>query len=215
MSYTDMKGKVFGRLTVIEKDAERTDKTNREYWICQCSCGNLKSARKDMLGRKTNSCGCLKLEQNKRNLGRFKHGKSHSRIATIWYHINSRCYNPKDTNYKNYGALGVTVCEEWRNDFLVFEKWALENGYSKNLSIDRIDVKGAYEPNNCRWADFETQINNKRGTLRVVHNGVVKSLAQAYKEEKPPITYQTAKTRYHQGIRDTNELFRDRKKTPR
>lgn len=214
MAYADITGNVYGRLKVVEKDIPLSEKTNRDYWICECSCGNFKSVRKDMLGRKTNSCGCLKLDQNKENLGRYKHGKSHSRIATIWYHMNSRCYNEKDTNYKSYGAVGVTVCDEWRKDFLSFEKWSLENGYSKNLSIDRLDVFGAYEPNNCRWADFDTQINNKRGTLRVMHNGEEKSLMQAYKEESPDVTYQTAKTRYHQGIRDISELFK-KKKIPR
>ncbi len=165
-----------------------------------------------MLGKKTSSCGCLKEEQNEKNLGRFTTGESHSRLATIWYHMKSRCDNPKDTNYRNYGNRGITVCEEWKNDFLVFKEWAVNNGYQDGLSIDRIDVNGNYEPNNCRWLKQEDQLNNKRSTLWVEHKGDIKSLMQAYKEEKPNITYQTAKTRYHQGITDINELFKDRKK---
>ncbi|WP_339063554.1 hypothetical protein [Tepidibacillus marianensis] len=211
-SLYDLTGNEYGRLKVIQLDAKRSKKTKRVFWVCQCSCGNITSVRSDMLGKKTSSCGCLKEEQNEKNLGRFTTGESHSRLATIWYHMKSRCDNPKDTNYRNYGNRGITVCEEWKNDFLVFKEWAVNNGYQDGLSIDRIDVNGNYEPNNCRWLKQEDQLNNKRSTLWVEHKGDIKSLMQAYKEEKPNITYQTAKTRYHQGITDINELFKDRKK---
>ena len=209
--FVDRTGDECGRLKVMQQDVKRTASTKYIYWFCQCTCGNIVSVRSDMLGRKTNSCGCLKLEQNTKNLGRYTTGKSHSRLASIWYHMKSRCYNEKDDNYRKYGALGVTVCSEWYNDFLIFEKWSLEHGYADELSIDRIDVTGNYEPSNCRWANFDVQINNKRNTLWVFHNDKTKSLMQAYKEECPKVTYQTAKTRYHQGERNIYELFKSRR----
>ena len=205
-------GDVYGRLKVVQRDVTRRNKTNRFYWFCQCSCGNLVSVRNDLLGIKTNSCGCLKLEQNKKNLGRYTTGESHSRLASIWYHMKGRCEKPSDTNYRHYGARGITVCEEWKSDFLSFKKWSIENGYNDKLTIDRIDVNGNYEPSNCRWLNLQDQLNNKRNTLWVLHNGERKSLMQAYKEENPDITYQTAKTRYHQGYTDTSELFKNRRK---
>lgn len=211
-NFKDLTGNEYGRLKVIQRDVKRSEKTKRVFWFCKCDCGNIVSVRSDMLGTKTFSCGCLKKEQDQKNLGRFIHGKSHSRLSYIWYHMKDRCYNPDNLSYKNYGARGIRVCDEWKENFLAFEKWALENGYKDGLSIDRIDVNGNYEPDNCRWLTHEEQLNNKRTTLWVIHNGERKSLMEAYKEEKPSITYQTAKTRYHQGIREISELFKDRRK---
>ncbi|MCT6926169.1 hypothetical protein [Metasolibacillus sp.] len=208
--YLDRTGVKYGRLTALEIDKERTTQGKARqgaFWKCQCDCGNVITVRGNMLGKQTKSCGCLKLEQDKENLGRFITGKSHSRLATIWYHMIGRCHNEKDYNYHRYGAKGIKVCDEWRNDFIKFEKWALLNGYSDDLSIDRIDVTGDYQPENCRWADFEVQMNNKRNTLFVEYEGKIMSLKQAYNLEQPAIAYQTAKTRYHTGERDTAKLF--------
>lgn len=214
--FLDRTGKKYGRLTAIEIDKERTElgskKRQGAYWICKCECGNEITVRGNTLGKNTLSCGCLKKEQDKENLGRFLHGKSHSRLANIWYHMVSRCYNPKDYNYHIYGAKGIEVCKEWKEDFLAFEKWALLNGYKDNLSIDRIDVYGNYNPDNCRWANSETQLNNKRNTLWVELEGELVSLKQAYNRCKPEITYQTAKSRYHKGIKNVGELFTKNRK---
>lgn len=88
-----------------------------------------------------------------------------------YYAMISRCYNYKDKNYKNYGERGISVCNEWIDDANVFIKWALENGWDKKLSLDRINNNGNYEPNNLRWADAITQQNNKRNTVIVEFNG--------------------------------------------
>lgn len=209
--YLDRTGKKYGRLTAIEIDEERTSQAKKRqgaYWICQCDCGNTLTVRGNMLGKQTKSCGCLKKEQDKENLGRFTTGKSHSRLATIWYHMIGRCHNEKDYNYHRYGAKGVSVCDEWKNDFLAFEKWALLNGYNEKLSIDRIDVEGNYEPSNCRLVGYDIQLNNKRDTIWVEYQGELMSLKQAYNLAKPSIAYQTVRMRYHKGIRDTEELFK-------
>jgi hypothetical protein len=76
--------------------------------------------------------------------------------------MRKRCYSKNCDDYSNYGGIGVGVCEEWRNDFVPFMNWALANGYTDKLSIDRIDPFGDYEPSNCRWADSKTQFENTR-----------------------------------------------------
>ena len=209
-NFNDLTDNNYGRLTVLKKDDERSQKTKRTFWLCKCKCGNVVSVRSDMLGVKTFSCGCLKKEQDGKNLGRFTTGESHSRLASTWYHIKARCYNPKQNLYECYGGRGISVCDEWRDDFIKFKEWAINNGYSDDLTIDRIDVDGNYEPTNCRWATLQDQLNNKRNTLWIEHNGKWKSLAEAYKEEETTVTYQTVRERYHNGIREVKELFKDR-----
>ena len=206
----DITGNKYGRLTVLGRDLKRS--TKRTYWFCKCDCGNFTSARSDQLGKDTFSCGCLKKEQDEKNLGRFTTGESHSRLANIWYHMKTRCTDPKSDNYIHYGGKGIKYNSEWE-DFLIFRDWALNSGYEDDLTLDRISVDKNYTPENCRWVPFSKQANNKKGTLWVVHNGEKKSLMEAYREIKPSITYQTVKTRYHQGIRDLDKLFSaDRRK---
>ena len=86
------------------------------------------------------------------------------RLHDIWKGMKQRCYNPKTNNYKDYGRRGIKVCDEWRDSYDLFYEWAINHGYADNLTIDRIDTDGNYEPNNCRWADDETQrLNTRRG----------------------------------------------------
>ena len=85
--------------------------------------------------------------------------------------MKSRCYDTKDRNYKNYGGRGITICDEWLKDKNSFIKWALENGYEKRKSIDRIDVNGNYEPSNCRWATTSEQARNTRRNVFIKYNG--------------------------------------------
>lgn len=82
------------------------------------------------------------------------------RLYKIWQGILQRCLNTKSMAYKKYGFKGILICEEWKNDFLYFYKWCLENGYQDNLSIDRIDNNGNYEPDNCRWTTNAIQSRN-------------------------------------------------------
>lgn len=204
----DISGKRYGKLTVIKRDIDKTGK--RVFWKCQCDCGNVVSVRGDSLGRNTNSCGCVKKEQDVANLGRYTTGESHSRLASIWYHMITRCYNPKAENYKYYGSKGIKVCDLWHDDFTAFKEWADSNGYTDCLSLDRINPAEDYTPDNCRWVSLDKQYNNKRNTLWVLYNGEWLSLKEAYKAINPNISYQTAKKRYHNGVTNIGDLFADR-----
>lgn len=90
------------------------------------------------------------------------HGGWGTRLYKIWEGMKARCNNPNDTGYCNYGGKGVAVCDEWNNDFLLFKNWAELNEYENDLTIDRINPYGNYEPLNCRWATASQQQKNKR-----------------------------------------------------
>ena len=106
-----------------------------------------------------------------------KHGMCYTRLNVIWRGMKQRCNDLNASNYYKYGAKGIEVCEEW-NEFLPFYKWAIKNGYRDDLSIDRIDSIGSYEPSNCRWATTTEQANNKRNNINITYKGETHTLIQ-------------------------------------
>lgn len=90
----------------------------------------------------------------------MKRAEYETRLYRIFYSMHNRCYNPKNTAYHRYGAVGITVCPEWF-DYLAFKTWAESSGYAENLTIDRIDGAPIYSPDTCRWATYQTQSRNK------------------------------------------------------
>lgn len=154
----DLTGQRYGRLTVIKKIG--TSNTGHLIWECVCDCGKTIEAEGYLLKRgSVRSCGCLRVEVTASRV--TTHGNSNTRLYRIWQSIKQRCENPNDGNYIHYGASGVCLCDEWHN-FVNFRDWALQNGYAKDLSIDRIDTYGNYEPSNCRWVTAKVQNNNKK-----------------------------------------------------
>lgn len=192
----DLTGAKFERLTVIKRVAN--DKDNRAVWLCKCECGKEKSVRgKDLRRGQVKSCGCWSKE--KRIEARRKHGSSETRLYSIWSDMKKRCYNENSSSYKNYGARGIKLCDEWVANFDLFEKWSLKNGYEDELTIDRIDNNEDYKPSNCRWVTRKVQCNNRRNTVYVNIYGedlTISEVAEKYKVSKS-----TVKGRYYKGIR--------------
>jgi len=125
------------------------------------------------------SCGCFWYEtvpsiNHEKNV---RHGETKTRLHRIWSNLRFRCNNPSCYRYKDYGGRGIKVCQEW-SDYETFRDWALNNGYSDELTIDRIDVNGNYEPSNCRWVDSKTQSNNMRVNHKITYNGETHTIAE-------------------------------------
>lgn len=150
----DLSGTRVGKLTVVE----RLD--NGKKYRCKCDCGNETIVWTTNLRRThTTSCGCVRSE-NLRSIA-STHGESKTRLFRIWCEMKHRCTIKSDTNYIKYGGRGISVCDEWCNDFTTFRDWAMSNGYRDDLTIDRIDGTGNYEPSNCRWATYTEQNINR------------------------------------------------------
>lgn len=176
----DLTGQRFGRLIVLNKEPNLKSHSTR--WRCKCDCGNIVIVYASSLkSNATQSCGCLWKERT------TKHGMYGTRIYRIWDGMKNRCHNPNFKKHQLYFDKGIKVCDEWKNNFMSFYNWSIQNGYKNNLTIDRIDVNGNYEPSNCRWVDYEVQNNNRSINREIEYNGKnysIKQLSEIYKIKK-------------------------------
>lgn len=139
------------------------------------------------------------------NKNHFKHGLRKTRLYRIWSNIKTRCYNVNDTHYKRWGAKGVVMCDEWRNDFKAFYDWAMSHGYSDELTIDRIDNNKGYEPTNCRWVTLAENNRNKPHVKYITHNGKTQTIGQWTKELG--LGKETIRERLKRGWTETEALM--------
>jgi hypothetical protein len=173
----DMTGRKFGKLTALTCIGRTKD--HKALWLCQCDCGNFKVVRQATLNRgEATSCGC--------NIGKWNitHGMTKTRIYREWQGMKSRCYYQKNIGFDNYGGRGIKVCNDWKGSFESFYKWAIENGYSDELTLDRKNPNGNYEPNNCRWVSNAIQQNNKRNNHLITYKGKTQSISEWAREKK-------------------------------
>lgn len=197
MYMRDLSNQKFGKLTAI---APAGKQGKAILWRCVCECGNEKTVRGNNLTTgAVRSCGCMMKENN------LKHGGSKTRLYRIWGGIIRRTEDCNRKEYADYGARGIRMCTEWRDDFAEFQRWSLENGYTDSLSIDRIDPDGNYCPENCRWSGKLQQENNKRVNLILTVNGESKTAAEWATISGIP-AYQIRKRKRH-GWSDEKAVF--------
>lgn len=174
-------GRRFGRLLVVEN--LNVNSHGSKLHRCICDCGNIKDVPISYLKSKhTTSCGCLVRELH------TTHNLSQSRLYGIHQNMLDRCFRKNELAYRDYGGRGITVCEEWKNDFMSFYNWSMENGYSDELTIDRIDNNGNYEPSNCRWATKAQQARNTRKNVYFTYNGITKTISEWARDFGIPLT---------------------------
>lgn len=179
----------YGRLTIVGEPFKKENSRYRKV-IATCICGVTKEYYlHSLVYSQQLSCGCLRNEAGEK---RKTHGLSNHPLYRAWTEMNRRCYNEKRDNYARYGGRGITVCEEWRNDFKTFYDWAINSGWAEGLWIDRRENDGNYEPSNCRWVTVgESNINRtcvkltkeKADTIREMYaskNYSQKELANMY-----------------------------------
>lgn len=171
----DLTGKRFGRLKVISYNG--SNKYGKALWLCKCDCGNIQTVvGSSLTNNLTISCGCYNKEILKKI--KTKHSMSNSELYKVWQGIKIRCYDKNSTYYNNYGGRDIKMCDEWKNDFVPFYNWAINNGYRNSLTIDRINNDGNYEPSNCRWITRREQNNNMRKNIILEYNGKGQTISE-------------------------------------
>lgn len=204
----DLTGQVFGRLKVIERAENYVKPCGAVIvrWVCQCECGNKNKVivqASHLRSGHTQSCGCLqKVIVSDANQ---THGKRGEPLYAIWIAMKKRCYNTNNVDYADYGGRGINVCPEWREDFQSFYDWAMSSGYCEGLTIERNDVNGDYEPQNCRWATRKEQANNKRNNRYITYNG--KTLTEAQWADELDMNYYTLWSRLHKSHWSIDKAF--------
>lgn len=160
----DLSGQRFGRLTAVSRGGSKIYGGQRfTTWICVCDCGaSTTVVMRSLVTGTTRSCGCLGIES------RITHGRWGTPTHHTWHSMVARCTNPKSPSYRWYGALGIVVCAEW----MTFDGFLSDMGERpKGTTLDRIDVNGHYQRDNCRWADVKQQARNKTTNVNITYGG--------------------------------------------
>ncbi|MGL5719817.1 MAG: hypothetical protein ACRCYP_03370 [Alphaproteobacteria bacterium] len=171
-------------------------------WLCSCDCGKKKNIRQSSLASKTRptlSCGCLRATRIKANPPAKTHGESRTRLYRIWRGMKNRTLNLYEGKDQSYHEKGITVCDEWLSSYETFRDWAIENGYKKELTIDRINPMGHYAPGNCRFTTMKVQQNNRTNNKRITAWGESKTLAQWLGDPRCQIGRESLKCRLNFG----------------
>lgn len=182
----DLTGQRFGKLVVKAKAAPHITPSGGKHnkWECECECGETHICwEQHLLKGKSKSCGCSRKEFKGEEHPNYKHGLYKTRLYRVWQGIKHRCYCETSTDWALYGGRGIKMCDEWKDDFSKFQRWARENGYDETApkfkcTIDRIDVNGDYTPTNCKWSNAVEQANNRRNTLKISHDGETHTLSE-------------------------------------
>ena len=177
----DLTGKRYGNLVVMERLENESGGITK--WKCLCDCGNYTIVRgRNLKSGAVKSCGCLR----KTKKPTLRHNMSKTRLYREWASIKRRCYTVTDNNYKNYGKRGIGMCDEWKNSFESFMEWALQNGYSDDLTIERINVNGDYCPENCLFIPHNQQASNRRSSYSITYENKTQNLTEWCKELNLP-----------------------------
>lgn len=200
---TNMTGKKCGHLTVLNRAPDKIVNGERTAcWNCKCDCGNpeiVVVSGHDLRNGHTTSCGCM--------VGGKTHGKKHTRIYGIYSNMMDRCYNQNNANYYRYGGRGIYICDEWYGygeGFVNFYNWAIKNGYSDDLTIDRINNDGPYSPDNCRWATHKEQANNRSNNVRFTCDG--KTMTSSEWADELGVNNATLLARHDKGWSDEDVI---------
>lgn len=173
----DITGQKFNRLLVVSR-AENS-KSGKASWNCKCDCGNMVVVwGSNLRNGHTQSCGCLQRERTSE--ASTTHGKTHTKIHTVWKTMKQRCFCKNHHKFKDYGGRGITVCDEWKNDFQAFYDYVSELPHfgEEGYSIDRINNDGNYEPGNVKWSTLKEQARNRRTCRYVYYNGEFLTIAE-------------------------------------
>ena len=206
--FRNLAGQTFGMLKVLYDTGERA-RNGGVFWIIECiSCGNLKKMHSASILHQNTACGCQNGPLH------TSHGLSKHRLYGIWKNMITRCLLPGSRRYENYGGRGITVDISWigkPNGLLSFYNWAMANGYSEDLTLERLDVNGPYSPENCTWIPMGKQAQNKENTRWVIFNGEKMCVREAHRRYGK-VTYEAVLARLNKGWSPEDALLKPRVK---
>lgn len=191
-------GRRFGKLVVLSFTGIYGTGTHAKRMVsCKCDCGLIKETRLgSLLSGNTTSCGCNQKPYEGSIIK--KYGTYDTGLLHIYHQMLSRCHDSKDQSYKNYGARGISVSDEWRGNFLSFYDWCMSNNWQKGMEIDRKDNNGNYHPDNCRIVSKKINARNKRYNRVIEYNGL--KLTMIEWAERTGIDYDSIRYRLDKGM---------------